>query len=201
MPAVIFDIDGTLIESANEDDLMYRRAVCSVIGEVTFREMHDYFPVTDVGILKQVFADNEIPETDEMMQQICAAFVDATHRYIDRTGPFREIPGAREFVHDLKVRDGIDVGIATGGWQATAILKLSTAGFDVNGIPVRTSDDAQHRTEIMQLALDAMHATHDHVIYYGDGSWDRDACDALGWEFRAVGSKLGGIQSYHDEEI
>ena len=62
MHAVIFDIDGTLINSASIDDALYREAVRRVLGEVQLRpSLHAYDYVTDTGILYQIVADNEIP--------------------------------------------------------------------------------------------------------------------------------------------
>ena len=64
--------------------------------------------------------------------------------------------------------------------------------------PLATSDDAFDRAEIMRIALSSLGTTFDSVSYYGDGPWDRDACDKLGWNFVAVGSALGGLTSYGD---
>ena len=30
------------------------------------------------------------------------------------------------------------------------------------------------------------------TVYFGDGEWDRRACEALGWRFIGVGHKLRG---------
>ena len=57
--AVIFDIDGTLLHSAEIDDALYRQSVRDVLGDVRLRPtLADYEYVTDSGILAQIFADN-----------------------------------------------------------------------------------------------------------------------------------------------
>jgi hypothetical protein len=34
------------------------------------------------------------------------------------------------------------------------------------------------------------------VTYFGDGLWDRTTAAQLGWEFVAVGPKLGGLSDF-----
>lgn len=198
--AIIFDIDGTLLSSASEDDRLYREAVRQVFGEVRFRAtLRDYPHVTDTGILRQVLADNSLPKTAKAVADVQGAFFALLGRYIDEHGPFAAIPGAREYLERLQGDPGTDVAIATGGWRGSAMMKLRAAGFDPLCVPLATSDDADERTAIMRIALDSLSRKHDTVIYYGDGEWDRAASLELGWEFRAVGAALNGIHSFDAE--
>ena len=76
MHAVIFDIDGTLLESASVDDTLYREAVVSVLGDVRFRvSLADYDYVTDSGIVAQVFEDNGIAHAHDDILAIKSHFV------------------------------------------------------------------------------------------------------------------------------
>ena len=51
--AVIFDIDGTLVESSGFEDDLYVAAVRDVLGDVCIRKAwNTYRHVTDTGILK-----------------------------------------------------------------------------------------------------------------------------------------------------
>jgi len=197
MHAVIFDIDGTLLHSADVDDRLYRDAVRSVLGPVQFRaSLADYDPVTDSGILSQVLADNALPVEPGGLDKVKTAFVGAFRLHIASFGAFSEIPGAKGFLAALRGSASHRVAIATGGWRETAILKLESAGFDIDGLPLATSDDATERTEIMRLALTRLGDRFDSVTYYGDGPWDQLSCQRLGWRFVAVGRAIGGITSY-----
>ena len=52
MHAVIFDIDGTLVQSVEVDESLYVKAIRSVLGQIEFRSnWADYEFVTDTGIL------------------------------------------------------------------------------------------------------------------------------------------------------
>ncbi len=52
----------------------------------------------------------------------------------------------------------------------------------------------------MRIALSQLGDSFSSVTYYGDGPWDRDASLQLGWNFVAVGSELGGLESYSSIE-
>jgi len=195
--AVIFDIDGTLLQSASVDDTLYRASITAVLGPVWFRpSLGDYDFVTDSGILSQVLDDNSIQPEWGQTSEIKTHFVNALKSHIRENGPFREVPGASKMLESLGASDAHSVAVATGGWRDTALLKLQSANIDLAHLPLATSDDSFERTEIMKLALSKLGSGFSSITYYGDGPWDRDACVALGWKFVAVGKFLGGINSY-----
>lgn len=202
MHAVIFDLDGTLLSSSAQDEALYKEAVQQVLGEVRFRsELADYDHVTDAGILLQVLEDNAIPADAGTIADIRNEFFAMLENFIAESGPFEEIPGARAMLQRLARSESHGVAIATGGWQRSAEIKLETAGFDVGDVPLATSDDALDRIDIMRIALESIGTDCDTVTYYGDGPWDRDACQRLGWKFRPVGAVLNGLLSFDDEYV
>lgn len=197
MNAVIFDIDGTLLESAAVDDALYRKAVRTVLGDVQLRPtLHDYPFVTDTGILQQILADNALAAEERLLDEIRSIFVAYLRDHVSAHGPFAEVAGAQEFLRSLRESPSYAVAMATGGWRQSAEFKLLSAGFDLADIPLATADDHHERTTIMEIALDRMGGPFDSVTYYGDGPWDRQACDHLGWEFIAVGAELGGLEDF-----
>ena len=199
MNAVIFDIDGTLLHSAAVDDALYRRAVQTVLGDVQLRPtLHDYPFVTDTGILQQILSDNALDHEERLLEEIRSLFVALLRDHVSEHGPFAEVPGARNFLHALRHSSVHAVAMATGGWRQSAEFKLSSAGFDVDDIPLATADDHHERTSIMEIALASLGGMFETVTYYGDGPWDRRACEQLGWEFVAVGAELGGLENFHD---
>ena len=198
--AVIVDVDGTLLRSAEQDDELYRRAVEEVLGVVRFRpDLRDYTRVTDTGILLQILEDNAIAASEAVVADVKAAFFAGIDGYIKEQGPFEALPGARQFIARLKESPSTGLAIATGGWRTSAETKLRTAEFDTVGVPFATSDDAIERVDIMRIALDSLADDFDTVTYYGDGHWDREASRRLGWRFRAVGPALDGIETFDRE--
>lgn len=198
MYAVIFDIDDTLLHSMADDDRLYRAAIRDVVGNVGFRaSLADYDHVTDAGILRQVLQDNELDAG--YFDEIRERFLHSIERHVANHGPFREIDGARAMLERLQNMEEYSVAFATGCWRRSAELKLRTAGFAVDDVPLASADDAIDRVGIMQHALNALEGYHPDVIYYGDGIWDQRACLELGWQFRPVGPALNGLTSFRDE--
>lgn len=202
MQAVIFDIDGTLLQSSDEDDSLYRQAIERVVGPVRFRpDLSDYKHVSDSGILVQLLDDNDIEADPDLISAIKDQFLVATETHVRKFGPFQEIPGAKRLLARLQDSERYAVAIATGGWSHTALYKLNTAGFELNGVSMKSSDDAIERVEIMRLALEALGDGFELITYYGDAPWDELACQQLGWSFRAVGARMRGIESYDQEFV
>jgi len=200
--AIVFDIDGTLLQSAAVDDALYRDAVTQVLGEVQLRPtLHDYDFITDAGVLSQILADNSLPTERDLLHRIKSEFVDSLRRHVDDNGPFVEIPGASDLLISLRESTTHAVAIATGGWRESAELKLESAGFDYSGLPFASANDHHERTGIMEIALSRLGARFESVTYYGDGPWDRKACLDLGWGFVAVGPQLGGLDSYKGHRL
>jgi hypothetical protein len=82
------------------------------------------------------------------------------------------------------------VSIATGGWKESAILKLNSAGIKYSSIPLASSNDHYSRIEIMKLAAERASTNQYPCTYFGDGAWDKEACNYLGYNFVLVGSKF-----------
>ena len=195
--ALIFDIDGTLLDSSAQDEELYKQAVEHVLGSVHFRpSLHEYDNVTDTGILLQVLADNSVGADPVIVDAIKSEFFRLIDEFVRVQGPFREVPGARAMLRRITRSSSHGLAIATGGWRRSAEIKLATAGFNPGEVTLATSDDAVTRIDIMQTALQSLGVTASMVTYYGDGAWDRQACEELGWHFVAVGPALDGLSSF-----
>ena len=197
MQAIIFDIDGTLIESMAVDTELYFSSIREVLGPVTVRDdLSDYEHVSDSGILAQLLDDNGYMFDAETAAAIQSVFVEGIRKHIQTQGPFPTIDGAVQFFEQVRKSHDMRMAIATGGWRRSALLKLRSAGFAIDGVPLVTGDDAPSRIEIMRIALANIGSDFESVTYFGDAEWDRRACATLGWQFVAVGPGLGGIETY-----
>lgn len=202
MKAAIFDVDGTLVRSMDVDSKLYVSAINTILGPVEYRpSFNDYDNVTDRGIIEQLIDDNALTVEPNVIDAIRMHFVESVNDHINTVGPFAAIHGAIQVIDQLSRSTDIAVAIATGGWRDSALAKLESSGFRLDGIPVATCDDSPSRTEIMQNALSQLGQDFNAVTYYGDAEWDRRACLELGWNFVAVGADLGGIESYDGIEL
>jgi phosphoglycolate phosphatase-like HAD superfamily hydrolase len=196
MHAVVFDIDGTLLQSSDADGALYIAAIQKVLGKVRIREnWGEYEHVTDSGILDQILRDNALGRDPNVIATIKNTFVETLRCHIEDYGPFKEVPGALKFLNDMYEATSRRFAYATGSWAAAALLKLESAGFPVKGVPLSSSDHSPQRRAIMENALRQL-GPYDTVTYYGDGKWDREAALSLGWRFMPVGAALGGITRF-----
>ena len=198
MIAVIFDIDGTLVESAGFEDDLYIAAVRDVLGDVCIRKTwNTYRHVTDTGILRQIMEENRIRGEDQirgegLIREVRAKFGDLVSQYLRNGCPCDPTIGAIDLIDELRAAPGFAVGFATGGWGHTARMKLEHAGFNPKRVVLASSDDGVERTAIMQKCLDALGNSFQRIVYVGDAEWDVRATRELGWHFIGVGPRLKG---------
>ena len=201
MKTIILDVDGTLIDSMGIDPKLYFSSIEQVLGPVCLRDLNDYDHVTDSGILGQVLEENAFSGAGELAASVKAVFMKGLNGHIEDIGSFPVIEGAVQFVERIRRSTDVRVAIATGCWRESALLKLRTSGFNIEGIPVATSDDSPSKVEIMRSALRKTGSDAGAVTYFGDAEWDQRACHDLGWNFVAVGPRLGGINSFSSIQL
>jgi phosphoglycolate phosphatase-like HAD superfamily hydrolase len=183
------------------DPKLYYSSIERVLGPVCLRNLNDYDHVTDSGILGQILEENGFSGVGALTASVKAVFMEGLNSHIEDMGSFPVIDGAVQFVERIRRATDMRVAIATGCWRDSALLKLRTSGFNIEGIPVVTSDDSPSRVEIMRSALQMTGSDAGAVTYFGDAEWDQRACHDLGWNFVAVGPRLGGIKSFSSIQL
>ena len=200
MIAVIFDIDGTLVESFQFDGNIYVSAVKDVLGDVIIKDNWKHYKnITDTGILRQIMDENEICEEGQI-GKVRKKFGDLVRRYLENS-ECRPKKGAIGLIDKLLSDPRYKVGFATGGWRHTAEMKLQQAGFDLKNTVLFSSDDSDERVEIMKKCLFALGSRFNHVVYIGDAEWDIQAAETLGWHFIGVGARLEGKSEFWVEDF
>jgi phosphoglycolate phosphatase-like HAD superfamily hydrolase len=194
MQLVMFDVDGTLVNSNDFDGPLFAEAIRDVLGLQVDTTWKSYRNVTDSGILEELLSEDTFHwEREVLYEQIKNQFVGLTQDYMSRhPDAVTEIPGARALMTRLRELPEIQIAIATGGWRETAELKLDAVGIEFRDLPLATSSDAISRTEIMRLAEEqsARHGPLTRKWYFGDADWDKRASEELGYEFVAVGPRV-----------
>jgi phosphoglycolate phosphatase-like HAD superfamily hydrolase len=196
MTLVMFDIDGTLMESFALDAATFVDALRDVFGfEGVSEDWASYRHVTDAGILAEVFALRydraPLPEEIACVQ---ARFVALLSARVAAAGGIRPVRGAADLVARLFASPEYAVAYASGGWSAAARFKLRSAGLPTEGVPCAFSDDEVSREGLCRLAHRRAEAQHGQVlarvIYVGDGVWDVRASRNLGYGFIGIGSAV-----------
>ena len=129
-------------------------------------------------------------DLEEIQQRFLAILRAELTRAPERFGA---IAGARTLFPHLR-RAGWHVALATGGWRASATMKLRAAGLGATELPMACADDAESREDIVRLAWRKAETltgvTFQRVVSVGDASWDVRTARSLGLPF--VGLATGG---------
>jgi len=191
----ILDLDGTLMPSAEIDNQCFWQAVfeCYNLHDA-LPDLHGFTHVTDSGILSEwcprfLGRQATCEETARIRLRFLQLLQTAASRQPELFSP---IAGVENWLQAVADHPHVFAGIATGGWDHSARLKLSLSGLDRFKLPLASSDDAIARTEIMQVAtrrVQEAHLLEDMLIsYVGDGTWDLQASRSLQWGFIGIAS-------------
>ena len=204
MHLIMFDIDGTLVQSCDFDSECFVEAVEEVIGGSVDNDWSKYRHVTDSGILDEIIVSRGlVGDREAIYAQVKGRFIDKISGHLTSHGVM-PVAGAAEFISLLQGRHDVVVAIATGGWKETALLKLTAAGFDYSNLVLASSSDHSSRMEIMRIAEQRC-GSHGYSskTYFGDALWDKEASGRLGYEFTLVGDRIchhRQIENFKDPE-
>jgi phosphoglycolate phosphatase-like HAD superfamily hydrolase len=196
MHLIMFDLDGTLVDSNPIDADCYLQALVDVFGfdlSKIDRDWANYPHVTDAGIL-QTLCETELgraPIPDEVsryQQRFLELF-----RIAISEQPLQSISGASEILAQLSGDPQYAIALATGAWGKTARLKLQVTRLDRLISTTACADDAHARVEIMRCAYNRSISTYqqsqfESVTYIGDGVWDGIAAKELEYQFIGIGT-------------
>ncbi|HTP28316.1 MAG TPA: HAD family hydrolase [Anaeromyxobacteraceae bacterium] len=187
---VLFDVDGTLIQSTAIDADVYARTFAAVFGtELPSTEWGTYLCATDRGVAEEAVRTLGLDPAliPEFQQRFVAGLVlEAGTRGVE---PVR---GARDVPHRLG-EAGHTVALATGAWERAARVKLRAARIPVEGHLLVGSDAHVAREEIIREALQRAGPAARRAVYVGDGVWDLRAARALRLPFVGVEPEGCGI--------
>lgn len=198
---VLFDVDGTLVESVRLDSDCYVEAIKQVLKLEVDDDWSRYRNITDSGILAEIHRDHfssDISRETEARFKSC--FFSLVEEGLKNGPPLKPLRGAPEVLAYLRSSFEWSFAIAGGAWRDSIALKLHYAGVRMDGIPVFCADDDVSRTAIMGKAIKAMTLEADveafpRVVYVGDAVWDVRASRELGIPFVGVGERWKSLRS------
>ncbi len=192
-PALLFDLDGTLVDSVHQHVLAWRDALEEARIELSVWRIHRRIGMSGGLFVNALIRETGVTLTPEEIRNLRDLHANA---YVRRQSQIRPLPGASQLLRRL-TDFGIPWAIATSG-----SVKTASATIDLLGVPVPvviTRDDVQHAKpdpDLFLAAAERLGVEITHSIVVGDSVWDLLAAQrarALG-----VGVLSGG---YGREEL
>lgn len=193
---VIFDIDGTLLHSNKVDSICFSETYEAQFGQpFPTIDWRAFAHVTDHTIFNAVIEKHFArPATAEDIEKQRSHFVNRLQEK-RKVAPqeFMEVAGAVAAVKRLQDDPEYLIGIATGGWEAPAKVKLQHIGFPMDGCFDSYADNKITREDILSEAIAKARAAHGDIgrmVYVGDAVWDVKTTRNMALNF--IGLRLRG---------
>ncbi len=184
--AVLFDVDGTLVDSNYLHAQAWQAAFRKAGADVATWRIHRAIGM-DGGTLIETLAGDLDEAAADRADELHSRF------YLDSADELTLLPGAREILADLHTR-GLRVLLATSAppdelsllrklLDSESALYAVTGGEDV--------ETAKPDPSIVQIALERAGVPAHRAVFVGDTVWDARACAAL--NVPTIGVLSGGI--------
>lgn len=190
---VLFDIDGTLLTSLK----------AGLRGmQLAFLELHgvdaDFSDIEIAGrldtlIWRDLTRKYGLPADADAHEQFRATYTRRLADVFQERNTAAALPGTHALVAAVRATPNVTIGLLTGNYEATGMLKVKHAGFDHEGFVVNAwGDDGPDRRSLVPVAMDRYRARHgkavaaERVVILGDTPHDVDCAKAHGARVLAV---------------
>jgi len=187
---LIFDIDGTLIDSVSG----YHEVIINAMTDIGIKEIDTDFNAlkhhTDSYALKynyENFFNKELPVA--LLDQFESLIV----KYLKIQPKTVAISGVNEVLSQLENSE-YAIAFATGSLPESAILKMKESGLTMEVAVLSTSKTSFSREGFVTEAIEKAKSFYkvisfEKVISVGDGIWDLKTAQNLNLEFIGIGVK------------
>lgn len=176
--SLVFDLDGTLIDSVYQHVMAWNYALRRANIELSVWRIHRRIGMSGglfVRALARELGHEIAEETVRALQR------DHEEAYVRGAETVRPLPGARELLAAL-TRESVPWAIATSGTRTTAQAGMRT--LDVpQDVPVITRNEVAHakpNPDLFLAAARALEASPQAIFVAGDSVWDMLAAKRAG---------------------
>jgi HAD superfamily hydrolase (TIGR01509 family) len=194
MKALIFDLDGTLIDSVYPHTLAWQRILHQFGLECPAWAIHRRIGMSGKLLIKAIAREHGRTLSDAVIEKLEAQHGDLFHDLAPSSPP---LPGARELLAFLHESD-VAYGIATSGKRSAIegslkALALSPAAIVIDGDMV---SEVKPEPDLFLVAQEKLHVEQAQCLVVGDAVWDIHAARRSG--ILSIGLLTGG---YGEQEL
>jgi HAD superfamily hydrolase (TIGR01549 family) len=168
--AVLFDLDGTLVDSVYQHVLAWREALEAGGMKLAVWRIH-----RQIGMSGGLFVNALLRETGhtvskEEAQRLQEVHGEAFKKYASQVRP---LPGAEELLRYL-TNAGVPWAVATSGYIESASLSLRLLGISQD-VPIITRDQVRHAKpdpDLFLAAAEKLGIPISDSVVVGDSIWD-----------------------------
>lgn len=190
---IIFDIDGTLVDSTAAHHAALTTALLGIGLDPKTKPWTAYRHYTDSGVLDELYWDaRAVGATAGELTRLDAGMRDEFEA-VTQARPLVEIAGARRLLEELATTADALFGFATGSMRGAAALKLRVLGLDPKTQILATASEFLSREQIVLRVLAEGGRRLGHrfnAVLLGDGVWDERVARALDIAFVGVETGL-----------
>jgi HAD superfamily hydrolase (TIGR01549 family) len=188
--AVIFDIDGTLLDSVDLHAHAWQEAFQHFGHDIPFDRIRSQIGKGGDQLLPEFLSDAELKQIGEALQKYRGELF--KRKYLSQVKPF---PGVRELFQKIKSR-GQQLALASSakGDELKEFERIADIE-DLVEVETSSADAARSKPhpDIFEAALDRLHkkVRRDEAIVVGDSPHDAEAARRAG--LKTVGVRCGGF--------
>lgn len=184
-PAVLFDVDGTLVDSNYLHVWAWLRAFDAEGVPVDAWRIHRCIGMDGTTLVRTLSGDAGQGVLDRLKKGHSEFYEQSAHL-------LAPLPGARDLLRAVADR-GLQVVLATSAPEDELAMLRKVLDCDGVVAAVTSSQDvetAKPKPDIVQVALDRASATADNAVFVGDAVWDCEAAARV--KVPSIGLLSGG---------
>jgi HAD superfamily hydrolase (TIGR01509 family) len=169
-PALLFDLDGTLVDSVYQHVTAWQEALAEVGIPLSVWRIHRRIGMSGGLFLDALQRETGLPLDTETLRRLADAHA---RFYLERADSVVPLPGAQDLLLHLHER-GVPFAIATSGARRTATTAIEMFGLP-DDVPVVTRDLVERAKPDPHLFLAAaklLGVAPEHSFVVGDSVWD-----------------------------
>ncbi len=170
MSALLFDLDGTLVDSVYQHVIAWRDALESVGIDLPVWKIHRRIGMSGGLFVAALSRELDRPLQRDVLEALPRLHADA---YVRRFDSVRPLPGAAELLATLSA-DDVRWAIATSGPERYARLSLQLLGLP-DATPLITHDQVRYAKpdpDLFLAAAELIDVDITDCVVVGDSVWD-----------------------------